>query len=174
MEIYLIAAVTSQGVIGKKGALPWYIPEDLKRFKKITTGKTVLMGRTTYETIGRPLPNRQNIVLDREQRPIEGAHVCGSLDEALVLARQLQQDLYVIGGASVYQQMLPYVKIMHLSHVKKDYEGDVFFPDYDKSDWEEVGREDFAEFVAVTYERKTKKAKRKTTAQSPKQTTSMF
>ncbi len=156
MEIHLIAAVTKRGVIGNKQGLPWHIPEDLQHFKKLTTGKVVLMGRTTFDTIGRPLPNRQNIVLDREKKPIAGAFVCGSLPEALDTAKKLGDELYAMGGASVYAQMLPYVQTMHLSQIKKDYTGDVFFPEYDKKEWQEIKREEYKEFTAVTYRRKSK------------------
>lgn len=157
MKIHLIAAVTGQRVIGNSQGLPWYIPEDLKHFKKITTGQTILMGRRTYETIGRPLPNRANIVLDNEKKPIAGARVCGSIDEALTWAEKQGKDLYVIGGANVFAQMLPLVTVMHLSHVKKDYPGDVYFPEYDKSDWQEIEREEYDEFTAITYKRITEK-----------------
>jgi len=162
MKIHLIAAVTGQRVIGNSQGLPWYIPEDLKRFKKITIGQTILMGRRTYETIGRPLPNRVNIVLDKEKKPIAGARVCGSIDEALAWAEQQGKELFVIGGANVYGQMLPMVEVMHLSHIKKDYPGDVYFPKYDKSEWREIEREEYDEFTAITYKLKTEKEKRKT------------
>lgn len=156
MEIHVIAAVTNKGVIGNGKGLPWHIPEDLKRFKRITSGKTVLMGRTTYETIGRPLPNRINIVLDQAKKPISGAAVFGSLPGALKFAEKQDKELYVIGGASVYAQMLPQADVLHLSHVKKNYQGDVYFPKYDKNEWRESEREEFNEFTAVTYERKFK------------------
>lgn len=153
MKIHVIAAVTKEGVIGTQHGLPWHIPDDLKLFKKQTTGKTILMGRTTFETIGRPLPNRHNIVLDTERRPLEKVSVCGNLEEALILAAQLAEELYVIGGASVYRQMLPKTDVLHLSHIRKNYPGDVYFPYYDKSQWQETGREEFDEFVAIRYER---------------------
>lgn len=154
MTIHLIAAVTKKRVIGNRQGLPWHIPEDLRRFKKLTTGKTVLMGRTTFDTIGRPLPHRQNIVLDKDKKLITGAHVCDSLPEALTLAKELGDELYVMGGASVYAQMLPFTQIMHLSHIKKNYEGDIYFPAYGKKEWQEVAREEYEEFTAVTYVRK--------------------
>jgi dihydrofolate reductase len=156
MKIHLIAAITAQGVIGNKQSLPWYIPEDLKHFKKITSGKTILMGRRTYEAIGRPLPNRENLVLDAEKKPIAGATVCGSLDEALTWAKKQGKELYVIGGANVYAQMLPMVDVMHLSQVKKYYPGDVYFPEYDKSEWQEIKRVEYDEFTAITYRRRSK------------------
>jgi len=114
------------------------------------------MGRRTYETIGRPLPNKENLVLDAEKKPIAGATVCGSIDEALTWAEKQGKELYVIGGASVYAQMLPMVEVMHISHVKKDYPGDVYFPEYDKSKWQEIKREEYDEFTAITYRRNSK------------------
>ena len=161
MDIHLIAALTDAGVIGNSSGLPWHIAEDLQRFKKITTGKTVLMGRRTFETIGRPLPNRENIILDQEKKPVAGATVCNSMADALKRAQEIGTDLYVIGGANVYAQMLPMVDVMHLSHVKRDYPGDVYFPKYDKTEWQEFAREEFDEFTAITYKRKTEKEKRK-------------
>nr|AIA12339.1 Dihydrofolate reductase [uncultured bacterium] len=153
--IHAIVAMTDSRVIGKRNALPWKLKGDLPRFKKLTSGHTVIMGRNTYESIGRPLPNRHNIVLDFDQRPIEGAVVCDSITEALRVARSYGTEIFVIGGASIYEQMLPYVEVLHISHVKQDYEGDVSFPTYDTVDWKEVEREDFEDFTAVTYERQS-------------------
>lgn len=151
--IHAIVAMTADRVIGQRNTLPWKLKGDLPRFKKLTTGQTVIMGRNTFESIGRPLPNRYNIVLDFEKRPLEGAAVCSSVEEALQLARSYGTEIFVIGGASVYEQMLPYVEVLHVSHVKKDYEGDVYFPAYESADWKEVAREDYDEFTAVMYER---------------------
>ncbi len=151
--IHAIVAMTDKRVIGKRNELPWKLKGDLPRFKKLTSGHTVIMGRNTYESIGRPLPNRYNIVLDFEKRSVEGAEVAGSIDEALTLAQAHGTDIFVIGGASIYEQMLPFVDALHVSHVKKDYEGDVFFPEYTAAEWKELDREDFEDFTAVTYER---------------------
>ena len=151
--IHAIVAMTPERVIGKRNALPWKLKGDLPRFKRLTTGHTVIMDHNTYESIGRPLPQRNNIVLDLEKRPIEGAVVCGSIAEALEIARSYGTEIFVIGGASVYGQLLPYVERLHISHVKHPYEGDVYFPTYDPADWKEITREDYDEFTAVTYER---------------------
>jgi len=151
--LQLIVAMTDKRVIGKPGALPWHIAEDLKRFKKLTTGQTIIMGRNTYEAIGRPLPNRNNVVLDFDERPIEGAIVCGSIPKALEVARGYGTEIFVAGGANIYKQMLPMVDVMHISHVKKDYEGSILFPELKLSEWKEVGSEEYEEFTAKTYER---------------------
>lgn len=151
--IHAIVAMTPDRVIGKRNALPWKLKGDLPRFKRLTAGHTVIMGRNTYESIGRPLPQRHNIVLDFEKRPIAGATVCGSVAEALETARSYGTDIFVIGGASVYQQMLPFVERLHISHVKHPYEGDVHFPDYDPTNWREIAREDYDDFTAITYDR---------------------
>lgn len=151
--IHAIVAMTRDRVIGRRNALPWKLKGDLPRFKRLTSGQTVIMGLNTYESIGRPLPNRYNIVLDFEQRPIEGATVCGSIVEALRQARLLEREIFIIGGASVYEQMLPFVEVLHVSLVKNDYAGDVYFPIYDIGEWKEMSREEFGDFTAVTYER---------------------
>lgn len=153
MKISLITAVTDEGVIGTKDGLPWDIPEDLKYFQKKTEGKTVLMGKRTFDTIGRPLPQRNNIVLDHEERLIDGVLVVGSIEKALTLAEKFGDDLFVIGGASVYDQMMSKVDSLYISHIKKNYPGSVFFPEYDKSLWKEMKREEYDEFTAVVYKR---------------------
>jgi len=145
--------MTKDRVIGKPGALPWRIPEDLKRFKNLTTGKTVIMGLNTYRTINRPLPKRNNIILSYEPMEIEGADVCTSIEEARAKAESYGKDIFVMGGAQVYEQMLPLVEKLHVSWVKKDYEGEIKFPEFKLEDWQETEREEFSEFTAVTYDR---------------------
>jgi dihydrofolate reductase len=153
MKISLIVALTREGVIGTKDGLPWHIPSDLKYFQRRTKGKTVLMGRTTFDTIGRPLPRRNNLVLDHKERSIKGAWVFGSIDKALEKAKELGEELFVIGGASVYHQMMSKANYLYMSHVKRSYQGDVYFPRYDKRLWKEVKKEEYDEFVAVVYRR---------------------
>lgn len=151
----MIVAMTDKRVIGKRGGLPWHISEDLKRFKKLTTGQMVVMGKNTYESIGRPLPNRENIVLDSEGKEIAGVHVCRSIPETLELAEGFGREIFVIGGASVYEQLLPMTDVLHISQVKKNYPGDVYFPEVDWREWTETDREEFEEFTAVTYTRRS-------------------
>lgn len=138
--IVLVAAMGRNRVIGKAGGLPWHLPADLARFRRLTTGKVVLMGRKTFEAIGRPLPNRVNVVLTRRRswRP-EGVRVVHSVDEAL--ARFGGDDLYVIGGATVFRQFLPLAERMHLTHIEIDVDGDAVFPPIDAAVWAVVARE---------------------------------
>jgi dihydrofolate reductase len=142
-EIVLIAAVARNGVIGRDGALPWRLPEDLKRFKRLTVGKTVLMGRKTWDSLGRPLPERANWVLTRDAsfKP-EGASVFGTLDEALNAARG--RELVVIGGAELYRQTLHLATRLELTEVEAEVAGDTHFPDYDPAQWPVVHDEPHA------------------------------
>jgi len=124
----LILAVARNGVIGKSGELPWHLPEDLKHFKKTTTGHAIIMGRKTYDSIGRPLPKRRNIVVTRQaELEIQGCERAASLDEAIALARTSDPCPFIIGGASLYEEALPIATEIHLTTVDEDVEGDTFF-----------------------------------------------
>ncbi|HEY8341737.1 MAG TPA: dihydrofolate reductase [Calditerricola sp.] len=138
--IVLVAAMGRNRVIGKAGGLPWHLPADLARFRRLTTGKVVLMGRKTFEAIGRPLPHRVNVILTRRRdwRP-EGGTVVHSLAEAL--ARFGGEDLYVIGGAAVFRQFLPLADRMHLTHIEAEVDGDTWFPPFDEAEWAVVAKE---------------------------------
>ncbi len=129
MKIVLIAAIARNRVIGKDGKLPWHIPEDLKRFKKLTTGHAVIMGRRTFDSIGRPLPDRRNIVLT--SRPIPGIETYRTIPEALS-ALTAESKVFVIGGAQLYAQFLERADELHLTIVDKSVEGDAFFPPYEE------------------------------------------
>ena len=125
-----IAAASLNRVIGKDGTLPWRLPEDLKWFKKITSGHAILMGRKTWESLGRPLPNRRNLVLSRSLKATDGMEVLQSLDEVDNL--DLEGDLFVIGGGELYQQLLPDCMELYLTTVLRELpDGDVFFPEYE-------------------------------------------
>lgn len=130
--ISLIAAITKTLAIGNKGDLVVRISDDLKRFKALTTGHPIIMGRKTYQSIGRPLPNRTNIVVSRDvDLKIEGAIVCKTLDEAFNVAASKEQDeIFVIGGGEIYRQSLPRADKLYLTLVDVELPGDVFFPDY--------------------------------------------
>jgi len=154
MALYIIAAMTKKRVIGKDNKLPWHISEDLKNFKRLTTGNTIIMGRKTYDSIGKPLPNRHNIVVSRTVSSIDGADVCHSFDEAIEKAKSYGKDIFIIGGSSMYTLALPIADKMFISHVKQEVEGDAFFPEYDESDWEVESKEDHEEFELVVYVRK--------------------
>ena len=125
-----IAAISLNGVIGKDGDLPWRLSEDLKWFKKITTGHTILMGRKTWESLGRPLPNRRNLVLSRSMKPSDGMEVIRSIDALDDLA--LKSDLFVIGGGEIYRQLLTDCSELYLTTVLREVpDGDAFFPDHE-------------------------------------------
>ena len=140
-DITLIAAVDRNRAIGRAGGMPWHLPDDLKRFKTLTLGKPVLMGRKTALAIGRPLPGRPNLVLTRAQRAsFEGQIAVHSLDEAV--ARAGDSDLCVIGGGEVYALALPRATHMHLTEVDATTpDADTFFPTFDPRDWREIARE---------------------------------
>ena len=138
----LIAALDRHRAIGKGNALPWHLPADLKRFKALTLGKPILMGRKTAESIGRPLPGRRNLVLSRStQAPFDGTEVVASIDAALALADEAG-ELCVIGGGEVYALCLPRATHLHLTHVDTIVDGaDAFFPAFDAAAWRIASRE---------------------------------
>ena len=154
MMISLIVAMTKKRVIGNKNQLPWHISDDLKNFKKLTTGQVVIMGRKTFESIGKPLPNRHNIVISHSGFSFSGVEVCSTIQQGLEKAKSLNKDVFVIGGASIYQQTLPLVEKMYISHIKKNYAGDTFFPEFNEREWEIEKKENYAEFEHIVYRRK--------------------
>ena len=160
--IALIAAVAANRVIGRDGEMPWHLPADLRHFKETTIGHPVIMGRLTYESIaadiGGPLPDRTNIVLSRSAPDLpEEVVVVDSIQEALDAARQATDDaetVYVIGGATVYEQFLPQADRLVLTEIQESYEGDTRFPDWDCEAWTERKRADHDGFSFVEYERR--------------------
>ncbi len=142
-RITLVVAAASNGVIGVDGRMPWHLPADLARFKRLTLGKPVLMGRRTHESIGRPLPDRPNLVLSRDpDYRADGCRTVRSLDEAIDVAAGMgAPELMVIGGGAVYAQALPGAQRILLTRVHAAPEGDTFFPAVDPREWQEVGRE---------------------------------
>jgi dihydrofolate reductase len=135
--ISLIVAMAQNGVIGRDNALPWRLPADLKRFKAFTLGKTVLMGRKTFESIGRPLHGRDNLVLTRDRRWLAaGVIVVHSVEQALTRAGD--KELVAIGGAQIYRLLMPFARRIYLTHVHADVPGDTFFPDFDPTQWDDV------------------------------------
>ncbi|MGA0560378.1 dihydrofolate reductase [Larkinella sp. VNQ87] len=143
MLISLIAAVAENGVIGQDNDLVWSLPDDFKYFKQTTSAHPILMGRKTFESLGKPLKNRLNVVITRnaEYRPDEVV-VVDSLENALAEARKTGTDeAFVIGGAEVYKQALPLADRLYLTEVKASFEGDTRFPDFDRTDWQEVSRQ---------------------------------
>ncbi len=141
MRLSIIVAMDDNQLIGKDNALPWHLPADLGYFKKTTTGKTVLMGRKTHESIGFPLPNRRNVIVSRNSDfQAEGCEVVSSIDQALELAKD-DDEVMIMGGASFYEQMLPSVDRLYITQIEGSYEGDAHFPDFNQSDFTESFRE---------------------------------
>jgi dihydrofolate reductase len=142
--ISIIVAIAENLAIGKNNDLLWHIPADLKRFKKITSGHPVIMGKRTFESLPRrPLPNRRNIVItDIPGEIIEGCEMAYSIDGAIAICTP-EEENFVIGGASVYRQLLPFTDRLYLTLVRKTFEGDVFFPEIDFSKWKLISTEDF-------------------------------
>jgi dihydrofolate reductase len=159
-EVVLIAAVAENGVIGDDGGMPWHYPADLRRFKELTTGHPVVLGRKTYESIvadlGGPLPGRTNVVLSTRSLDLpEGVVLAGSVEAALEAASDAPggETVYVAGGASIYEQFLPYTDRLELTEVPESPEGDTRFPEWSREEWTEVSREGDGDLVFVTYER---------------------
>jgi dihydrofolate reductase len=140
-RLSVVVAADERGGIGRAGGLPWHLPDDLKRFKALTMGKPIVMGRRTWDSIGRPLPGRRSIVVSRQAGlEIEGAEVVGSLEEALRVASDVPEAC-VIGGAELYRLALPLAEVIHLTRVHATVEADTFLPALDLSEWEEVSSE---------------------------------
>lgn len=133
-EIIIIAAVSENHVIGINNTIPWDLPEDLKRFKKLTSNHTVIMGRKTYESIGRPLPNRHNIVLSNTLKTNE-VKVSKNLKEALDSVPYTETKVFIIGGEKVYEEALNIADTMYLTVVPGMWKGDAYFPEFDEEDW---------------------------------------
>ena len=157
-RIYLVAAVAANGIIGAAGHLPWRLPEDLKHFKRLTMGHPVIMGRRTWESLGGPLPGRENIVVStRRGYEASGAALAGSLDAALALCIG-EPVAFVIGGTRLFEAALPLASGLVMTEIKRDYVGDTWFPQYDRSQWRESQREahtaaDGTRFDFVLYEK---------------------
>ena len=156
-KIYLVVAVASNGVIGRNGQLPWHLPEDLKHFKRLTLGHPVIMGRRTWESLKGPLPGRDNIVVTSQAGyNAPGAAVANSLQGALALC--VGEPLaFVIGGSRLFAESLPIAAGIVVTEIHRDYEGDTWFPEYDRSRWRETQREghvtaDGVKFDFVLYE----------------------
>jgi dihydrofolate reductase len=138
----IVVAVADNGVIGKDNALLWHLPDDLRYFKRVTLGKPVVMGRKTFQAIGKPLPGRRNLIVSRQSDLlIAGCEVVGSLEVATKLCAEAE-ELMIIGGAEIYAQALPLTQTVHLTRVHTVLSGDVFFPELSSADWSEVSRED--------------------------------
>ncbi|MEO6521617.1 MAG: dihydrofolate reductase [Mucilaginibacter sp.] len=141
MYITIVVAIASNYAIGKDNQLLWHLPKDLKHFKDITAGGTVIMGRKTYDSVGRPLPKRRNIVITRQDIQIEGCEVVNSLDAAIALCKD-EQEVFIVGGAEIYRQAMHITNRIYLTIVHHSFDADTFFPEIDYNDWKVVERED--------------------------------
>ena len=140
MIISIIAAIGNNWVIGKNNKIPWNLPEDMEHFKKLTLGKPVIIGQRTFQSIGKPLSGRTNIILTKDDNfKQEGCLIANSIEEALKAAGNAE-EVMICGGESVYRQFLPLANRMYLTLVEGDYEGDAFFPEFDYKDWNETER----------------------------------
>lgn len=166
MEIAMIAAVAANGVIGKDNDLVWSLPDDMRYFMNTTKDHFIVLGRKNYESLPpkfRPLPNRTNVVITRQPAfQLDNAFVVHSLEGAIALCKKENQEkIFIIGGGQIYKQALPQTDTLYLTEIHQSFEGDTFFPDYDKTEWQEVSRKNHTtddrhkySFDFVVYKRK--------------------
>lgn len=153
-RVVMVAAVAENGVIGLDGDIPWSIPEDLKHFRAVTRGNTVVMGRRTFDSIGHPLPYRTNVVVTRDDSwAYDGVFRAGSVEEAIALAQEFEGDVMIMGGAQIYAAAMPLADAQVLTEVHLSPEGDTHYPDHDRGEWRETKREPHDGFDFVWWER---------------------
>ena len=144
-RLSLLVAMARNRVIGRNNKLPWHLPADLKHFKFLTMGQTIVMGRKTYESIGRPLPGRVNIIVTRQTGyEVPGAIVVNTIDDALLICERtgsINGENFIIGGEELYRQILKICQRIYITEIQRDFEGDVFFPEFDPNEWEETQRD---------------------------------
>jgi dihydrofolate reductase len=151
MKISLIVAMARNHAIGLNGQMPWHLSEDLKRFRRLTLGSPIVMGRKTFEAIGRPLPGRTNIVISRNSNfKADGCLVFTDIDQALAAVAEAPQ-VFIIGGATIYEAMLHRANYLFLTLIDQDFEGDTFFPTINTSDWQETERRDVIDDDSVDF-----------------------
>lgn len=138
-----IVAIANGNVIGKDNKLIWHLPEDLKRFKQITTGKNIIMGRKTFESLGRVLPNRKHIILCNDMKMTIDNENVEILDDISKLDKYInsEEENFVIGGATIYKLLMPYVNKLYITKINEDFEGDVYFPEIKETEWKEISKE---------------------------------
>jgi dihydrofolate reductase len=141
MIVSAIVAISENHAIGKNNQLLWHLPNDLKHFRVITTGHTVIMGRKTYESVGKPLPKRRNIIITRQKTAIEGCEVVSSVEDALALCAE-EAEVFIVGGAEIYKLAMPLTNRIYLTIVHQSFEADAFFPPINNSEWFETEREE--------------------------------
>ncbi len=151
--ISLIVAMGENRLIGKDNQLPWHLPQDLAYFKRMTMNHKIVMGRKTYESIGRPLPGRENIILTRDHSyKMDGCKVLHSIEEILELSKNTDEKIFVIGGAEIFKEILPYSDRLYMTHIHHNFEGDTFFPQLKDTDWETVSVESGIKDMKNPYE----------------------
>ena len=145
MTLSLIVAVSKNGFIGKNGSLPWQISEDLKRFRKITNNSVVIMGKNTFLSIGKPLPNRENLIVSTTLKSVDGCEIVKSLEEAINSSRENypDKDIFLIGGYAIYKNGEIFADTLYLTKVDIEVEGDVSLPNFDWENWKEMEKEEF-------------------------------
>jgi dihydrofolate reductase len=140
MTLSMIWAMGKNRELGKGLKIPWHIPEDFKHFKNITTGKTVIMGLNTFKSLEKPLPNRRNIVINFEKLDIPGCEVVTSINEAVDKVKH-EKEAFIIGGASIYRQFLPFASKLYMTYIDHSFEADIFFPEFDMDEWKLFSQE---------------------------------
>jgi dihydrofolate reductase len=143
MTVSIIVAIGENYAIGKGNQLLWHMPNDLKHFKDITSGRTIIMGRKTFDSVGKPLPRRRNIVVTRQDITIPGCEVVKSIEDGLALCKG-EDEVFIGGGAEIYRQAMHLTDIIYLTIIHKVFDADTFFPEIDYKVWKETKREDFA------------------------------
>ncbi len=153
MKISLIVAMSENRVIGINNEIPWRLSADLRNFKKITLGKPILMGRKTFESIGRPLPGRKNIIISRNPAfKQEDCFVYQSIDSAIAACEQEYDEIMIIGGASFYQALLPKAHRLYLTRIHSAFAGDTFFPEFDPAQWQQIDRQNINDDPSVPFD----------------------
>lgn len=153
-EIYIIVAMTEKGIIGNRNTIPWHIPDDLKTFKRLTLGNTVIMGRKTYESIGKPLPGRHNIIISKSIATVDGAEICNSFGDGIERAKKIGKKIFCIGGEEIYRNAINIASYMYISWIYGNYDGDTKFPNFDIGAWELVEDRKSSEFSTSFYQKK--------------------
>jgi len=141
MTVSIIVAIGENHAIGKNNQLLWHMPNDLKHFKDITSGRTIIMGRKTFDSVGKPLPRRRNIVVTRQDITIPGCEVVKSIEDGLALCKN-EDEVFIGGGAEIYKLAMHLTNRIYLTIIHKIFDADTFFPEIDKNEWQEISRED--------------------------------
>lgn len=152
--IILVAAMTKDRVIGVDDSIPWHIPEEIRHYRSIVSAGTVVMGGGTYRLMKNSLPGKHNIAISKSLGITRGIDVCGSVEDALQKAGSYGDDVFVVGGQSIFEQTIGSADMMELSFIKKDYQGNKFFPQFNPNEWKVEREEDFPDFKFTVYSRK--------------------